>query len=103
MANVVGSPNAVLVTDPGLGMTVYDFIQPKTTYFPLAIKGQGTTCWAEYAKTTSSYWLTDATSRGVYEVSVNAKTLKSALLSTFTLPIMNDPSDIAIGSVFGKE
>src|ERR1700754_4470899 len=39
MANVVGSPNAVLVTDPGLGMTVYDFIRPKTTYTPLVIKG----------------------------------------------------------------
>jgi hypothetical protein len=101
--NVVGSPNAVLVTDPGLGMTVYDFIQPNTTYFPFAIEGQSRTCWVEYAKTTSSYWLTDSGARKVYEVAVNAKTLKSTLLNSFALANMSDPSDLAVGSIFGKE
>jgi hypothetical protein len=103
MTNIVGSPNAVLATDPALGLTVYDFIKPKATYTPLAIKDQIATCWAEYSKTTSSYWLTDSDAQKIYEVAVNPKTLKPTLLNSFTLAKMNDPTEIAVGSIFGKE
>src|SRR6201999_1009490 len=103
MINVVGSPDAVLATDPILGLTVYDFSKPKTAYLPLTIAGQNATCWVEYSKTTSSYWLSDLATSKIYEVAVDTGTLKSTLLSTFTLSSLSRPNDIAIGSIFGKE
>jgi len=103
MTNVVGSKDAVMVTDPALGLTVYDFSKPTVSYEPLTIDGQMATCWVEYSTATESYWLSDLVSNNVYEASVDPKTLKPTLLSTFSLGGENDPTDIAIGTVLGKQ
>jgi len=103
MTNIIGSSSGVMVTDPALGLTVFDFSRPKTTYVPLVIAGQMSTCWAIFSKTTNSYWLTDSDANKVYEVAVDPKSLKSKLLSSFKLGNLENPGDEAIGSVSGKE
>jgi len=80
MANIVGASDAIMATDPALGLTIYDFSKPKTAYAPLTIDGQLATCWAEYSKVTSSYWLSDLDANRIYEVSVEKETLKPTLL-----------------------
>lgn len=103
MANIVGASDAVMATDPALGLTVYDFAKAKTTYAPLTIDGQLATCWVEYSKATSSYWLSDVGSNKIYEVSVEKKTLKPTLLNTFNLADSNNPTDVAVGTILGKQ
>jgi hypothetical protein len=103
MKNIVGAKDAVLVTDPDLGMTVYDFSKPNVTFHPLKIEGQLATCWAEYSTATSSYWLSDLESNRIYEASVQRGSLKPSLLKIFSLKYMHNTTDIAIASVLGKQ
>jgi len=103
MANIAGSTDAVLVTDPALGLAVYNFSLPKTTFTPFKIDGEIATCWAEYTERTNTFWLTDPDAAQVYEVVVDHNTLRSTLLNTFKLAKMNNPTDLAIGLVSGKE
>jgi hypothetical protein len=101
--DVIGAKDAALVADPGLGLTVYDFSKPTTTFHPLTIPGQTATCWVEYSTASSSFWLSDVESNRIYEVSVNHKTLQPTLLNEFDLADTNNPTDIAIGTVLGKQ
>ena len=103
MANIVGASDAVMIADPALGLTVYDFSRPKATFAPLTIDGQKATCWAKYSKATSSYWLSDLDANRVYEVSVQKGTLKSTLLTTFDLADSNNPTELAVATVSGKQ
>jgi len=102
MANVVGAKDAVIVTDPGLGMSVYDFSTSTPTLHPLNISGQVTTCWAEFSEATGTYFLTDLGGNSVYEVSVD-KCLTPSLVNRWVLGTSNNPIDIAIGTVLGKQ
>lgn len=99
MFNIVGNTNGVMVTDPGLGLTVYDFSRPKTVFHPLVIPGQNSTCWADYSTVTNSYWTSDLGASSVYEVVFDSRILKPTLLSTFRLARDNGPLEVAIASM----
>jgi hypothetical protein len=103
MSNIVGAKDAVMVTDPGLGLTIYDFSKSPVTFAPLTIAGQVATCWAECSIATSSYWLSDLDVNRIYEVSVQQGSLKPTLLSNFGLATDNNSTDIAIATVLGKQ
>jgi hypothetical protein len=103
MSNIVGAKDAVMVTDPGLGLTVYDFSKSPVTFAPLTIPGQLAACWAEYSSATSSYWISDLDANRMYEVSVQKGTLQPTLLSNFGLAPHNNGTDIVIGTVLGKQ
>jgi hypothetical protein len=102
MSNIVGAEDAVMVTDPGLGLTIYDFSKSPVTFAPLPIAGQVAACWAEYSIATSSYWISDDGDR-IYEVSVQEGSLNPTLLTNVGLANNNDATDIAIGTVLGKQ
>jgi len=103
MVNVVGAEDAVIASDPVLGLTIYDFSKKNTTYIPLTIDGQIATCWVEYSSATSSYWLSDVTAGKIYEVSVDSKTLKPSLLSSHDLGTPNNATELAVGTVSGDQ
>jgi hypothetical protein len=103
MGNIFGAKDAVMVTDPGLGLAVYDFSKSPVTFAPLAIDGQVAACWAEYSIETDSYWVSDPDINRIYEVSVEKDTLKPTLLSNFELAPLNNGTDIVIGTVLGKQ
>jgi hypothetical protein len=103
MSNIVGAKDAVMVTDPELGVAVYDFSKAPVTFAPLALDAQAAACWAEYSTETSSYWISDPDLNMIYEVSVEKDTLKPTLLSNFRLAPRNNGTDIVIGTVLGKQ
>jgi len=103
MEYVVGAEDAILVTDPALGFTIYDFSKPKTRYIPQTIPGQNATCWVVYSKETSSYFMTDVNTFNVYEASVDPKTLKPTLLRTYFLGAAHGPVDLALATVLGED
>jgi hypothetical protein len=102
MSNIVGAKGAVMVTDPGLGLTIYDFSKSPVAFVPLTIPRQLASCWAEYSSATSSYWISDNENR-IYEVSVQQDSLNPTVLTNVGLANNNDATDIVIGTVLGKQ
>ena len=102
MSNVPGLPDSIIVTDPALGMALYDFSGSDPTFSPLTIAGQIATCWAEFASTSNSFFLSDDSAFKIYEVNVGSSN-DPKLVNTYNLENNSSPTDIVIASVFGTE
>jgi hypothetical protein len=97
MANVVGVPSAVLVTDPALGLTIYNFSGSATEFIPFAIDGEQLACWVDYSPASKSYFISDLFGI-VFQVSVDTNTLESTLVNTFDLPVGYNSTDLTVAS-----
>jgi len=101
--NVYGAQDALLVTDLAVGMTIYDFSQSTPALHPLVIDGQRDTCWVVYSNVTDSYWVSDLGTAQIYEVGIDNKSLEPSLLNTYDLAVNNNPIDVALATVNGKQ
>jgi len=101
--NVNGAKDALLVTDLANGMTVYDFSKRTPSLHPLTIDGQRDTCWVVYSNVTETYWVSDLGTAQIYEVAVNHKSLEPTLVETYDLAVNNNPIDVALATVNGKQ
>jgi hypothetical protein len=69
MNNVPGQ-NALLATDPALGLTVFDLANSAKSS-ALKVNGQVAICWTSYSAKTGNYYLTDIGTSIITEVNVD--------------------------------
>jgi hypothetical protein len=80
---------AFLVTDPGIGFDIFDLSTSglkgnSSKSSAVKIDGQVATCWSSFSHKTGNYYLTDAGTSTVTEVSVD-KDLKAAIVKVGTV------------------
>lgn len=116
--------NAFFTADPGLGFEIFDFsggFKNSSSSSAVAVAGQKAICWSAYSPQSGDYYLVDAGTSEVVEVSISsdlkgtvvkasnrffANLYLSNLFSTrqsYQLPANSAPIDSAIASVGGKD
>lgn len=93
---VVPGKSAVLVTDPGVGLDIFDLsanvksasgnstASGNSSAVPIA--GQGATCWSSHSQKTGNFYLTDIMTSTVTEVNVD-KNLKGTIVKVNKLTL----------------
>jgi len=85
---VIPGKNAVLATDAGLGVDVFDFNSPpvsgvaagKSSTLPIA--GQAATCWSSFSSKTGNFYVTDVGTAEVTEINVD-ENLKPTIVKQY--------------------
>lgn len=103
-ATLVNGQNALLVTDPGAGFSVYDLntlnVANKTPANSsiVTVDGQKAICWSNFSPKTGNYYLTDIGTSIVTEASVDAN-LQGAVVKQYPLTANSSTIDNAIASL----
>ncbi|KAJ7773299.1 hypothetical protein B0H16DRAFT_1363475 [Mycena metata] len=103
---VIEGKNAILATDAGLGVDIFDFSGGVTAgtaagkSSTLGITGQGATCWSSFSSKTGNFYVTDIDTSQVTEINVDDN-LKPTIVTQYaqgngTATIDNDIA--AVGS-----
>jgi len=85
---IIPGQNALLVADPAIGFDIMDLstVHSQNTVSPkdsaIAIKGQGAICWSTFSSKTGNYYLIDAGTNIVSEISIDHN-LKGNLIKQY--------------------
>ncbi|CAG7851977.1 SubName: Full=Uncharacterized protein {ECO:0000313/EMBL:CCA66684.1} [Serendipita indica DSM 11827] len=107
-ATPIKDKNALLVTDPGAGFSVYDLSglsveqnKPASSSI-IPVQGQKAVCWSAFSPKTGNYYLTDIGTSTVTEASVDGN-LKGAVVKQYPLAANSSTIDVAIASLSSND
>jgi hypothetical protein len=123
MAVVEGAKNAIISTDPALGLTIMDLSTPtapgKTTTAikslaatntiagggsnALKVNGEDAVCWVAFSKATGTFFTSDIGTATITEVKVDPATLASSIVQQYPQAPGSATLDVAVGTVSGKD
>ncbi|KAJ7756453.1 hypothetical protein DFH07DRAFT_480073 [Mycena maculata] len=85
---VIPGKNAILATDAGDGVDVFDFNNPPAAGVAtgnssnLPIEGQGATCWSSFSQQTGNFYVTDIGTSEITEINVDDN-LKPSIVTQY--------------------
>jgi len=85
---IIPGKNAILATDAGLGVDIFDFSAGATNgtaggkSSTVPITGQGATCWSSFSQQTGNFYVTDIGTAQVTEINVDAN-LKGSIVTQY--------------------
>jgi len=91
-----------VLADGSQGGLVYDFSKgygPQATAKNIMIPGIVITCWASYASKSNTYFITDAGTNIISELSIDNASLNTTLVHQYHLPQAAAPLDSAVGNL----
>ena len=75
----IPNQNAFLVTDPGVGFTIFDFSGGNRSS-AVTIDGQSATCWSTFSPKTGNFFVVDVGTATITEVHVDSNTLQASIV-----------------------
>jgi len=94
--------SAYLVTDPDVGIEIFDFSQTPAKSTAFSIPGQELTSWSAYSAKTGTFFVSDAEKSTITEISIN-KHLNPSIVKQYPQSSGSFTLDIAVATIDKKD
>ncbi|KAI0704076.1 hypothetical protein C8Q76DRAFT_753556 [Earliella scabrosa] len=98
----IPNQNAFLVTDPGVGFTIFDFSGGNRSS-AVTIDGQSATCWSTFSPKTGNFFVVDVGTATITEVHVDSDTLQATIVKQFPQAANSGTIDSDVATVGGRD